>query len=115
MKQDIVKFVSRYLTCQQVKVEHKKPRGLLQPLPIPEWKWEHVFMDFVTGLSRTCKNHDNILVVVDRLTKSSHFLPMKVSNLIDQLTRLHIRKIIRLHGIPILIVSYRDPIFTFRF
>ena len=75
MKKDIVDYVSRCLTCQQVKAEHQRPAGLLQPLPIPEWKWEHVTMDFVVGLPATQKGYNGVWVVVDRLTKTAHFLP----------------------------------------
>jgi hypothetical protein len=80
MKRDIAEFVARCLTCQKVKLEHQRPAGLLQPLPIPEWKWEHVTMDFVTGLPKTVKGNNAIWVVVDRLTKSAHFLAFGVGH-----------------------------------
>ena len=64
------------LTCQRVKAEHQRPSGLLQPLEIPQWKWEEIAMDFVVGLLRTRANHDAIWVIIDRLTKSAHFLPI---------------------------------------
>ena len=85
MKREIADFVSRCLICQQVKVEHQRPAGLLQPLSIPEWKWEHISMDFVTGLPKSVKGHDAIWVIVDRLTKSSHFLPIKTKFSLDRL------------------------------
>ncbi|GKC83843.1 putative reverse transcriptase domain-containing protein, partial [Tanacetum coccineum] len=69
MKQDVATFVSKCMTCQQVKIEHQRASGLLQPLEIPMWKWDEISMDFVTGLSTTQKRHDAIWVVVDRLTK----------------------------------------------
>ncbi|KAA3480443.1 integrase [Gossypium australe] len=75
MKREIAEFVSRCLVCQQVKAKHQVPLGLLQPVMIPEWKWERVTMDFVLGLSLTLKRKDSIWVVVDRLTKSAHFQP----------------------------------------
>jgi hypothetical protein len=65
---------------QKVKAEHRHPTKLLQPLPIPEWKWEVVTMDFITGLPRTSKQHDSIMVVVDKLTKSAHFIPLKTTH-----------------------------------
>ncbi len=74
MKRDIVDFVSKCLTCQQVKAEHQMLTGLLHPLPVSEWKWERITMDFVMGLLRTQKHHDAVRVIVDRLTKSAHFL-----------------------------------------
>ena len=77
MKREIAEFVSRCLTCQQIKAEHQKPAGLLQPLPTPEWKWERITMDFVVELPRTQSGHDAIWVIVDRLTKSTHFLAVK--------------------------------------
>ncbi|GJR81127.1 putative reverse transcriptase domain-containing protein [Tanacetum coccineum] len=74
LKRDVATFVSKCLTCQQVKIEHQRASGLLQPLEIPVWKWDEISMDFVTGLPRTQRKHDAIWVVVDRLTKSAHFL-----------------------------------------
>jgi hypothetical protein len=74
MKREIAKYVSECHTCQRVKAEHQSPAGQLQPLPIPEWKWEEIGMDFITGLPMTNKKKDMIWVIVDRLTKSAHFL-----------------------------------------
>ena len=73
MKRDVAEYVSKCLTCQKVKAEHKRPAGELQPIEIPEWKWEQITMDFVTGLPRTSEGFDAIWVIVDRLTKSAHF------------------------------------------
>ena len=83
MKREIAEYVSRCLTCQKVKSEHQRPSGLLQPLEIPEWKWEHITMDFVVGLPATRKGYDAIWVIVDRLTKSAHFLPIGVRYNLD--------------------------------
>ena len=88
---------------------------MLQLLPIAEWKWEHVTMDFVTGLLRSQRGHDAVWVVVDRLVKTAHFLPIRVSDPVNTLSHLYIREIVRLHGVPISIVSERDPRFTSRF
>jgi hypothetical protein len=77
MKVDIAKYVASYAICQKVKVEHKRPAGLLKSLEIPEWKWENVAMDFVVGLPRSPRGKDVIWVVIDRLTKVAHFIPMK--------------------------------------
>ena len=115
MKRDIVEFVSRCLTCQQVKAEHQKPARLLQSLPIPQWKWERITMDFVVGLPCCRSGHDTIWVIVDRLTKSANFLPIENSDSLDKLAQLYVREIIRLHGTPVSIVSDRDPRFTSRF
>ncbi|GJS13457.1 putative reverse transcriptase domain-containing protein [Tanacetum coccineum] len=87
MKADIATYVSKCLTCAKVKAEHQRPSGLLQQPEILEWKWEHITMDFVTGLPRTFGGYDSIWVIVDRLTKSAHFLPMKKTDSMEKLTR----------------------------
>ena len=115
MKKEIDGFISRCLTCQQVKVEHQRPMEKIQLLPILVWKWEKITMDFVTGLPRTQRKHDAIWVIVDRLTKSTHFLPVNVEDSLEKLAQLYVDEIVRLHGVPVLIVSDRDPRFTFRF
>ncbi|EOX94130.1 DNA/RNA polymerases superfamily protein [Theobroma cacao] len=101
LKRDVAEFVSKCLVCQQVKAEHQKPAGLLQPLPVPKWKWEHIAMDFVTGFPRTSGGYDSIWIVVDRLTKSAHFLPVKTTYGAAQYARVYVDEIVRLHGIPI--------------
>jgi len=77
MKQDISHYIAKCLEFQQVKVEQGHPIGLLQPIQIPEWKWEVISMDFVTGLPKTIKQHDEIMDVVDKLRKEAHFIPIK--------------------------------------
>ncbi|XP_075475665.1 uncharacterized protein LOC142509043 [Primulina tabacum] len=109
MKSDIAKFISECLTCQQVKIEHQRPAGTLQSLPIPQWKWEHITMDFVTGLPRTPKGYNSIWVIVDRLTKSAHFLLVKTTFTMKQYAEVYVAEIVRLHGIPASVVSDRDP------
>ena len=115
MKKEIAGFVSRCLTCQQVKAEHQRPAWKIQLLPIPVWKWEKITMDFMTGLPRTQRQHDAIWVIVDRLTKSAHFLPVNVEDSLEKLAKLYVDEIVRLHGVPVSIVSDRDPRFTSRF
>ena len=115
MKRAVADFVSTCLTCQQVKAEHQRPAGLLQPLDIPEWKWEHITMDFVTALPRSQRQHDAVWVIVDRLTKSAHFLPIRMTDSVNVLGRLYVREIVKLHGVPVSIVSDRDPRFVSRF
>jgi hypothetical protein len=80
MKKDVVDYIARCMECQRVKVEHRHPTGLLQPLPIPEWKWEVVTIDFITKLPKTTRQHDSIMVVVDKLTKVAHFILVKLSH-----------------------------------
>ena len=76
MKREVADFVSTCLVCQKVKAPRQKPAGLLQPLGVPEWKWKNVSMDFISGLPRTLKSY-TVIWVVDRLTKSAHFIPGK--------------------------------------
>ena len=106
-------IVTKCLVCQKVKAEHQVPSGLLQPIRIPEWKWDLITMDFMVGLSLTGRKHDSVWVVVDQLTKSTHFLPLRIDYSLDKLVELCIKEIVRLHGIPISIISDRDPRFTF--
>ncbi|MCF8701904.1 hypothetical protein L3054_11000 [Corynebacterium sp. MC-10] len=107
MKRDIAKYVAQCPNCQQVKVEHQKPGGLLQEFEIPTWKWEVINMDFITGLPRSPRKYDSIWVIVDRLTKSAHFLPIRTNYSAEDYARLYIREIVRLHGIPVSIISDR--------
>ena len=115
MKRDISEFVTKCLVCQRGKAEHQVPSRLLQSIRIPEWKWDRITMDFVIGLPLTGRKHDSVWVVVDRLTKSAHFLPVRTDYSLDKLAELYIKEIVRLHGIPISIISDRDPRFTSRF
>ncbi|GJS28299.1 putative reverse transcriptase domain-containing protein [Tanacetum coccineum] len=115
MKKDIVVYVSRYLTCLKVKTEHQRPSGLLQQPEIPKWKWERIAMDFVMKLPRTSSGRDTIWVIVDRLTKSAYFLPMREDYKMDRLARLYLNEIVARHGVPISIISNRDSHFTSMF
>jgi hypothetical protein len=85
----------------------KSPAGLLQPLKVPEWKWEEIGMDFIVELPRTQRGYDSIWVIVDRLTKVAHFIPIKTTYTIPQLAELYILRIVCLHGVPRKIVSDR--------
>ncbi|KAK8503669.1 hypothetical protein V6N12_024841 [Hibiscus sabdariffa] len=115
MKKDISDYVAKCLTCQQVKAEHQHPSGLLQPIKIPEWKWERITMDFVVGLPLTPSKKDSVWMIVDRLTKSAHFIPVRKNYTVNKLAKLYISEIVRLHGVPISIISDRDPKLTSRF
>ena len=95
-----------------VNVEHRHPEGLLQPHTILESKWEIISMDFIVGLSLTKKRHDTIFVVVDTLTKSAHFLPIKKTYEAPKIAKLFINEVVRLHGVPINIISNRGSVFT---
>ena len=115
MKIDISEFVTKCLVCQKVKAEHQVPSGFLQPIRIPEWKWDRITMDFLVGLPLTRRKHDSVWAIVNRLTKSAYFLPVRTDYSLDKLTELYIKEIVRLHGIPISIISDRDLGFTSRF
>ncbi|GJT55817.1 putative reverse transcriptase domain-containing protein, partial [Tanacetum coccineum] len=100
MKADIATYVSKCLTCAKAKAEHQRPSSLLVQPDIPEWKWEKITMDFITKLPKTAVGFDSIWVIVDRLTKSAHFLPMRETDSTEKLTRLYMKEIVARHGIP---------------
>ncbi|GJZ85933.1 putative reverse transcriptase domain-containing protein [Tanacetum coccineum] len=106
---------SKCLTCTKVKAEHQRPSGLLQQPEIPEWKWEEIAMDFITKLLRSSSGHDAIWVIVDRLTKSAHFLTIREDYSMEKLARLYIDEIVARHSVPTSIISDRDGHFTSRF
>jgi hypothetical protein len=108
MKREIAEYIARCMECQKVKTEHRHPTGLMKPFPIPKWKWEVVTMDFITRLSRTGKLHDSIMVVVDKLIKAAHFIPLKNTHKAANVVDICMREVARLHGIPKTIVSDRD-------
>jgi hypothetical protein len=112
MKKDIAKFVEQCSACQQTKAEHQRPAGTLKPLLIPKWKWDEIAMNFILGLPKAPTREDFIWVIVDRLTKSAHFIPMKVKDSMDKLARLYVQNIVYLHGVPSAIISDRDSRFT---
>jgi hypothetical protein len=115
MKRDIIQFMARCLTYKKVKLEHKRPGGLLQPLPIPHWKWEDITMDFVTGQPKMIGQKDAIWVVVDRLTTSVHFIPISEKDSLEKLSKIYMEEIIRIYGVLTSIVSDQDPRFTSKF
>jgi hypothetical protein len=115
MKFDIAKYVVSCGVCQMMKAEHKRHVGLLNPLEILEWKWERITMDFVVGLPHTPRGKDAIWVVVDQLTKSAHFIPMKATNLAEELVPLYMKEVLGLHGVPKSIVYDRDSKFVSKF
>src|SRR3990170_215691 len=115
MKGDVGMFMQKCVTCAQVKAEHQKPYGKLQQLDIPEWKWDHITMDFVTKLPRTPRSSDMIWVVVDQLTKSAHFLATRETAPLEKLAKLYVDEVVSKHGIPLSIVSDRDSRFVSNF
>jgi hypothetical protein len=115
MKRDVDEYIALCDTCQQVKAEHQQPVGLLQSLQVPEWKWEEIVMDFIVGLPRTQSGYDSIWVIMDRLTKVAHFIPIKTTYSGPQLAELYMSRIVCLHGVPMKIVSDRGTQFTLEF
>ncbi|KAM0052023.1 putative nucleotidyltransferase, Ribonuclease H [Helianthus debilis subsp. tardiflorus] len=115
MKKDVALYVSKCLTCLKVKAEHQRPSGLLVQPKIPVWKWENIAMDFITKLPRTSKGHDAIWVVVDRLTKSAHFLPIREDFSAEKLAKIYVDEIVSRHGVPLDIISDRDARFSSHF
>ncbi|GJR70751.1 putative reverse transcriptase domain-containing protein [Tanacetum coccineum] len=115
MKADIATYVSKCLTCARVKAEHQRPSGLLVQPEIPEWKWDNITMDFITKLPRSSQGFDTIWVIVDRLTKSAHFLPIRENDPLDKLARFYLNRVVERHGIPASIIYDRDGRFTSNF
>ncbi|KAH0636415.1 hypothetical protein KY290_036860 [Solanum tuberosum] len=105
---------SRY-SIHPVKVEHHRPGAVAQNIEIPEWNWEMINMDFISGLSRSRRKHDSILVIVDQMTKSTHFLSIKTTHSAEDYARLYIQEIVKLHGVPVSIISDRGAQFTAQF
>nr|GEY73423.1 hypothetical protein [Tanacetum cinerariifolium] len=112
MKAEIATYVSKCLTCVNVKIEYQKPSGLLVQPEIPQWKWENITMDFVTKLPNIAAGQDTIWVIVDRLTKSAYFLPMREDDTLEKLTRQYLKEVVSRHGVPVSIISDRDGRFT---
>ncbi|GJS51438.1 reverse transcriptase domain-containing protein [Tanacetum coccineum] len=115
MKADIATYVSKCLTCAKVKAEHQRPSGLLVQPKIPEWKWDNITMDFVTKLPKTSQGYDTIWVIVDRLTKSAIFTPMRETDPLDKLARMYLKEVVTRHGIPVSIICDHDPRFASNF
>ncbi|GJU71051.1 reverse transcriptase domain-containing protein [Tanacetum coccineum] len=114
MKRDIATYVSKCLTCLKVKDEHQRPSGLLQQPEIPEWKWDKITMDFITKLPRSKSGHDTIWVIVDRLTKSAHFLAIREDYCSEKLAKIYVDEIVARHGVPVSIILDKDGRFTSR-
>ncbi|GJS16642.1 putative reverse transcriptase domain-containing protein [Tanacetum coccineum] len=114
-KSEIASYVSKYLTYAKVKAECQKPSGLLVQPVIPVWKWENITMDFFTKLPKTLTGQDTIWVIVDRLTKSAHFLLIKETELMEKLTRQYLKEVVSRHDVPVSIISDRDSKFTSQF
>ena len=108
-------YIAKCLECQKVKIEHRHPTCLLQPIPILEWKWEVVSIDFITKLPKIVKQHDSIMMVVDKLTKVAHFILVNTTHKATNIVDINVKEVARLHGVPKAIVSDRNPNFTSNF
>jgi hypothetical protein len=115
MKWEIAKYVAECDTCHRVKADHLRTAGNLQPLSVPKWKWEGICLDFIMGPPHTSRGHDLIWVVVDRLTKLAHFIPIGARYRARQYAELYIAHIVCYHGIPKTIISGRGSIFVAHF
>ncbi|GJX66951.1 reverse transcriptase domain-containing protein [Tanacetum coccineum] len=115
MKANIATYVSKCLTCAKVKAEHQRPLGLLVQPEIPQRKWDNITMDFVTKLPNSSQGYDTIWVIIDRLTKSAIFMPMREIDPMEKLERMYLKEVVTRHGIPVLIICNRDPRFASNF
>jgi hypothetical protein len=115
MKREAARYVSKCDTCRKVKADYMKPGGLLQPLSIPEWKWEDISMDFIVGLPMTACKFDSIWVIVDHLSKSTHFIPVHTNYNIQKYAGIYIAHVLCLHGVPKMIISDRGSQFVAHF
>ncbi|GKE22893.1 putative reverse transcriptase domain-containing protein [Tanacetum coccineum] len=115
MKADIATYVSKCLTCAKVKAEHQRPSGLLVQPDIPQWKWANIMMDFVTKLPKSSQGYDTIWVIVDQLTKSVIFVPMRETDPMEKMARMYLKEVVTRHGIPVSIICDRDPRFASNF
>jgi hypothetical protein len=115
MKREIAKYVSECDTCRRVKADHSRPAENLQPLSIPEWKWKNICMDFIVGLPRTSRGYNSIWIIVDRLTKSAHFILVSITYRVKQYAEIYVSHIVCYHAIPKTIIFDRGSIFVAHF
>ncbi|GJV57375.1 putative reverse transcriptase domain-containing protein [Tanacetum coccineum] len=115
VKANIATNVRKCLTCAKVKAKHQRPSGLLVQPDIPQWKWYNITMDFVTKLPKSSQGYETIWVIVDRLTKSAIFVPMRETDPMEKLARMYLKEVVTRHGIPLLIIYDRDPRFASNF
>ena len=107
MKKGIPEFVAKYPNCQQDKVKHQRPGGLAQNIDLPEWKWEMINMDFITGLTRSHGHHDSIWVIIDRMTKLTHFLSVNTTPSTEDYSRLYIQEVVQIYAATVSIILDR--------
>jgi hypothetical protein len=115
MKREAAHYVSKCDTCQKVKADYMKPGGLLQPLSIPEWKWDDISMDFIIGLPLMTHKFDLIWVIVDQLFKSAHFIPVNTKYQVEKYVEIYVARVLCLHGVSKMIISNRSSQFVAHF
>jgi hypothetical protein len=112
MKRKTAHYVSECDTCRKVKTDYMKPEGLLQPLSIPEWKLNDISMTFIVGLPMTARKFDSIWIIVDRLSKSTHFIPVNTNYKVQRYVEIYIAHVLCLHRVPKTIISDRSSQFV---
>jgi hypothetical protein len=115
MKREAARYVSECDTCRKVKADYMKPGGLLQPLSILEWKWDNISMDFIVGLPMTTPKFDLIWVIIDRFSKSAHFIPVNFNYKVQKYAEIYIARVLCLHGVLKTIISDQGSQFVARF
>ena len=100
MKKYTAEYVDKCLNCKKVKAEHQRLAGELRPLGIPTWKWDSILMDFIIGIPLIASRENAIWMIVDRLTKSAHFVAMHDSWNVDSLAQIYVKEVVQLHGVP---------------
>jgi hypothetical protein len=105
MKREVARYVSKCDTCQKVKADYMKPRGLLQPLSISEWMCNDISMDFIVGLPMMARKFDSIWVIIDRLSKSAYFIPVNTKYRVEKYAEIYIAHVLCLHGVSKTIIS----------
>jgi hypothetical protein len=105
MKHEAARYISECDTCRKVKADYMKPGGLLQPLSIPEWKWDDISMDCIVGLPLMARKFESIWVIMDRLSKSAHFIPVNTNYKVQKYTEIYIARVLCLHGVLKMIIS----------
>ena len=115
MKKEVAEYLARCIEYQWVKFEHQHPTGLLQPLPIPKWKWEVINMDFITCLLKDFRQNDSIMVAVEKFIKEAHFILVKSTYKAVNIVDIFMKEFFRLPSVPKVIISNRDAKFTGNF
>jgi hypothetical protein len=115
MKRETARYVSECDTYRKVKADYMKSGGLLQPLSVPDWKWDDISMDFIVGLPLTACKFNSIWVIVDQLTKSAHFIPVNTNYNVQKYVEIYGARVLCLHGVPKMIISDRGSQFVARF